>query len=50
MSAQDLVNLTIDGIPVSVPKGTFSTISSPERPVFWLPMPGWPDLAKKCCW
>lgn len=22
MSAQDLVNLTIDGIPVSVPKGT----------------------------
>ena len=34
---------------VVVPAGTRSTISSPDAPVIWLPMPCWPDLAKKCC-
>ncbi len=32
------------------PTGTFSTMSSPDLPVRWLPMPGWPLFAKKCCW
>ena len=35
---------------ISVPTGTFSTTSGALRPVRCCPDPGWPFLAKKCCW
>ena len=49
-SVRSAMTVSSSSSMISVPKGTFITMSSPDLPVFWLPMPGWPDLAKKCCW